>query len=182
MKSFYLIIVLLLIFSCSTSQKAVKNKKCGRLFKNGYSEILNDKYETVYNKDTITYNEIRFECVFSSFYTRKVMFDKFGIWDKAIFPSNKNHPILLWEKVDLYSNGKKYNVYTDGIEDWSHIYASVMIFDENDNDLLSLDSPDRENLTKYFADLIKKNKIEKIDFYEIYWKTVRQKQEQNGKI
>tara|TARA_B110000211_G_scaffold230548_1_gene290279 strand:+ start:592 stop:1200 length:609 start_codon:yes stop_codon:yes gene_type:complete len=172
MKPAFFIILLLFIFSCSSSQKVVEKDKCPKIYKNKYTEILNEKYETVYKNDTIQYNEIRFECVYSAFYTHKIMFDKFGKWDKEIYPSNKKHPILVWEKVDLFSNGKKYNVYTNGIEECKHIYASVMIFNENDIDLLNNESPEKERLTNYFADLIKKHKTEKKDFYEVYWKMV----------
>lgn len=170
MKPTFFIILLLFIFSCSSSQKVVKEEKCPKLYENKYTEILNEKYETIYKNDTIQYNEIRFECVKSAFYTHKIMFDKFGKWDKEIFPSNKKSPILVWEKVDLFSNGKKYNVYTNGIEEWKHIYASVMVFNENDIDLLHDKSPERENLTNYFADLIKKHKTKKKDFYEVFRK------------
>jgi len=172
MKKSLSIISLFLIISCSTSQKVVKKEKCPKIYKNNYTEILNEKYETIYNKNTITFNEIRFECVYSAFYTHKVMFDKFGKWDEAIYPSNKKHPILVWKKVDLFSNGKKYNVYTNGIEEWKHIYASVMVFDENDKDLLLIESSEKESLTNYFAELIKKHNLENKDFYEVYWKMV----------
>jgi hypothetical protein len=172
MKETLLIISLLLIFSCSTSQKVIKEEKCPEIYKNKYTEILNEKYETIYNKDTISFNEIRFECVYSALYTHKIMFDKFGKWDKTIYPSNKKHPILVWEKVDLYSNGKKYNVYTNGTEEHKHIYASVMVFDENDTDLLVNESLEKESLTSYFAELIIKHKTEKKDFYNVYWTMV----------
>ncbi|MDX1773348.1 hypothetical protein DFR65_102114 [Oceanihabitans sediminis] len=172
MKKILSIISLFLIISCSSSQKVVKEAKCPKIYKNKYTEILSEKYETIYNNDTISFNEIRFECVFSAFYSHKVMFDKFGKWDKTIYPSNKKHPILVWEKVELFSNGEKYNVYTNGMEEWKHIYASVMVFDENNKDLLSNESTQKERLTNYFADLIKNHKTEKRDFYEAYWTTV----------
>ncbi|MFV8365493.1 hypothetical protein [Flavobacterium sp. XS1P27] len=172
MKETLLIISLFLIFSCSTSQKIVDKAICSQYFENKYTEILDKKYETIFNKDTITYNEIRFECAYSALYTHKVMFDKFGKWDKAIYPNNKKYPILVWEKVDLYSNGKKYNVYTNGTEEWKHIYASVMVFDENGTDLLSKESPEKENLKNYFSELIKKQNSKKKDFYKVYWTMV----------
>lgn len=172
MKITLLIISLFLVFSCSNFQTVVTKDKCPQIYQNNYTEILREKYQTIYNNDTIIFNEIRFECVYSAFYAHKVMFDKFGKWDKAIYPNNKTHPILVWEKVDLYSNGKKYNVYTNGTEEWKHIYASVMVFDENDTDLLISGSSEKEALTNYFAELIKKNKTEKIDFYEVYWAMV----------
>ena len=172
MKQSITVFLVLTIFGCSSSQKVAEEVKCPQLYQNGYKKIVYGKYETVSNNDTIKINEVRFECVFTAFYTQKVMFDKFGKWDKAIHSGNKTHPMLLWEKVDLYSNGKKYNVITNGIEDMKQIYASVMVFDENETDLLSKESPEKENLTNYFADLIKNNNNEKKDFYDVYWKMV----------
>ncbi len=174
-----LIFLIFLVLSCSTSQKVVKDEKCPKIYKNNYTQILNEKYEAVTDNDTAMFNEIRFECVYSALYTHKIMFDKFGKWDKAIYPNNRKHPILKWENVDLFSNGKKYNVFTNGIEEWKHIYASVMVFDQNNNDLLTNDSPEKDNLTNYFSGLIKKNKTDKKDFYEVYWKMVDPKQWEN---
>lgn len=172
MKGFYLITLLLLTISCSSSQRAAKRDKCPKIYKNNYTKILNEKYKTIYNKDTVTYNQIKFECVYSSFYTHKVMYDKFGKWDNVIYPSNNKYPILMWEKVNLFSDGKEYTILTTGIEEWKHIYASVMVFDKNEVDLLSADSKEREKLTNYFANLIKNQNLEKKDFYELFWKMV----------
>ena len=172
MKVCYLILILLLTFSCSSSQRATNRNRCPKIYKNNFTKILNEKHKTIHNKDTISYNEIRFECVFSAFYTHKVMYDKFGKWDEAIYPSNNRHPILMWEKIDLFSDGKEYTILTTGLEEWKHIYASVMVFDKNEIDLLSADSKEREKLTTYFANLIKKQNHEKNYFFELYWKMV----------
>ena len=157
--------------SCS-SQKTAGEVKCPKIYKNDFTEILNEKYKTVYENDTITYNEIRFECIYSSFYTHKVMFDKYGKWDKEIYPSNRKHPILMWQNVDLFSNGKKYTIMTNGLEEWKHIYASVMVFDLNETDMLSSTAKEKEAITNLFSGLLKNHKTEKEDFFEIYWKTV----------
>ena len=172
MKCTTLITLVLIILSCSSSQKAVKDEKCPKIYKNSFTKILNEKQKTVLNNDTISFNEIRFECVHSSFYTHEVMFEKFGKWDQAIYPSSRKHPILMWEKVDLFSDGKKYIVFTNGIEEWKHIYASVMVFDENEIDLLSDNSKEKEKLTNFFAESIKNLNTKEKFFYELYWKMV----------
>lgn len=171
MKPTYILILFLIVLSCS-SGKTIKQKKCPIFYINNYSKILNEKYKTIIGYDTISYNEIRFACVNSAFYTHKVMFDKFGKWAKAIYPSNKKHPVLMWDSVDLFSNGIKYTVLTYGIEKSRHTYASVMVFDKYETDLLTTDSPIRESLTNYFAKLINKHNTKKKDFYEVYWKMV----------
>jgi len=40
-----------------------------------------------------------------------------------------------------------------------------MVFDENETDLRSAESPEKESLTNYFLDLIKNQNHNKTDFY-----------------
>src|SRR5690554_4256912 len=151
MKAIYVSILFSVFLSCASSPKTAKGK-CPKIYENDFTEILNDVYITIHEKETLrineiryncvnsffyTINEIRYKCVYSSFYTHKAMYDKYGKWDKAIFPNNRNYPILMWHNIDLFSNGKKYTVLTNGLEEWEHIYASVMILDENENDILA---------------------------------------------
>jgi hypothetical protein len=172
MKGIYITIIFSIFLSCSSSQKVVKETKCPKIYKNKFTEILNEKYIAVNNNDTTAINEIRFECVYSALYTHKVMYDKYGKWNKEIYPSNRNHPILMWKNIDLFSNGKQYTILTNGLEEWKHIYASVMVLDENEKDILSEQTDDKIAVTNLFAELIKNHNPEKKDFYEVYWKIV----------
>ena len=172
MKRIYLTVILSIFLSCSSSQKAIKETKCPKIYKNKFTEILNEKYVTINGKDTTKINEIRYECVYSALYTHKVMYDKYGKWNKEIFPSNRNHPILMWNNIDLLSNGKKYTVLTNGLEEWKNIYASVMILDEEERDVLTEQTEEKIALTNFFGELIKNHNPEKKDFYEVYWKMV----------
>jgi len=162
-----------ILLSCTSQKNISQNEKvkCPKIYKNNFTKILNEKYVTIVDNDTISYNEIRFECVFSSFYTQKVMFDRFGKWDKEIYSKNRKHPVLVWNDIDLLSNGNEYIVIAYGIEEWKQIFASVMIFDKEEKDILS-DLDKRESITKLFSKMIKKNKTRKRDFYEVYWKMV----------
>ncbi len=167
------LLAILLLLSCSSSKKISNEKdKCPRVYKNSYTNILNETYTTVYKNDTINYSEVRFECVNSAFKTHKVVFDKYGKWDDVIFPSNSNQPILIWNNLDLLSNGKKYTVYTNGKESWKHIYASVMVFDEYENDALKGSSPEKQKLIECFSKLIKRNKLGKVDFHDAFKKMI----------
>lgn len=174
MKNLFLIVLLYLaITSCATKSKnnqTLKEKRitlCPEIHPNDYTKILFDEYKTVVGNDTITYNEIRYECLYSSFTTHKVMYDKFGKWNRAIFPQNSNLPILSWNNINLFNDGKKYTIYTFGVEEWKHIYASIMIFDEQGNDVL-LDEQKREKISKYFGKLIRRHNPEKKNFYHIF--------------
>ena len=164
----YLILLILSISNILTAQKNAIEERCPKLYKQNFTEIVREKYITLVNKDTIIFNEVRYECVFSAFYTHKVMYDKFGKWNKAIYPNNTKNPILMWENVDLFSNGKKYNVFTNGNEKRGEIYASIMIFDQNENDLLAEKSTEKDSLINLFGDLLKNNKEWKKSFYEVF--------------
>ena len=100
------------------------------------------------------------------------MYDKFGKWDQAIFPENSRHPVLLWNDVSLFADSKKYDVFTFGEESFEHIYASVMVFDQENKDLFAEESEEKAKLTAYFGELLRNQDSEKKSFYEVYWKTV----------
>lgn len=168
-----LILFLLTMFNCASSNSTFKYK-CSKFYKNNFKTTTIKKYKTIFNKDTIAFNEIRYGCVNTAFKTSKIMFDKFGKWDKEIYPTNLNSPILLWEKVDLFSNGIEYKVYTNGDEKKGNIYASIMIFDGNNNDLLTEKSLEKSKFINYFGNLIKENKHKGDDFYREF-STVRSK-------
>ncbi|WP_136437551.1 hypothetical protein R5O20_06170 [Tenacibaculum maritimum] len=172
MKGIYITIIFSIFLNCSSMRKAIKETKCPKIYKNKFTEILNKKYVTINNKDTTKINEIRYECIYSPFYTHKMMFDKYGKWGKEIFPSDKNHPILIWNNIDLLPNGKKYTVLTTGLENWKYIYASVMVLDEKERDALTKQNEEKIALTNFFGELIKNHNPEKKDFYEVYWKVI----------
>ncbi|WP_296383219.1 hypothetical protein [Winogradskyella sp.] len=165
------IITLLIIISCVSSQDKLKQDKCQNLYKT-HKVILNKTYKTILNKDTIIFNEMRFYCV-SPFYTIKGMFNKFGKWDKEIYPNNVKQPLIKWEKIDLFSDGNTYDIVANGNE--RKQFASIMIFDSQQNDLLSSSSNEKDNLRNYFDKFFKKNRINREDFYKIYWKSISPK-------
>lgn len=172
MKYSYSIFIAIFILGCSITQKT-NRKRCNKIFKNDFSAIRNEKFETVSNEnDTVVFNEVRYDCVFSAFYSSTVMYDKLGIWDQALFPENSRHPVLMWEDLNLFGDHKKYDVFTFGIESRKEIYASVMVFDQENNDLLAEDSEEKQKLTQFFGELLRNHDLEKEGFYEVYWKKV----------
>ncbi|NCO63312.1 MAG: hypothetical protein GW839_03275 [Flavobacteriales bacterium] len=164
------LIIFFFIVACVSNRKVVK--RCPNFFVNDFTEVLIKEHKTTEEKDIIIVNELRFECVFSALYSHKVMYDKFGAWDEVIYPAKIIHPVLSWKNVDLFSNGEKYNVFTYGVEEWKHIYVSVVVLDENENDLLNSTSNKKDVLIKYFTNMIKNNNAEKVGFYEKYWSQI----------
>lgn len=171
MKLFFSVIILLTLSGCA-SQKQKDEPKCPEIFKSDFSEIIIEKYQTSYKGKTVFYHQLRFQCVYSSLYTHKVMYDNFGKWDKEVVPENQKYPFLIWNNVDLFSTGKKYKVVTSGLEEWKHIYAAVMVFDEDENDLLGDSSAEKTALIDLFSEMIKNLDDAGGDFYEVFWKNV----------
>ncbi|WP_046756901.1 hypothetical protein [Kordia jejudonensis] len=144
---------------------------CEKILRNDYSQILIDNFPSVVNKDTLFINEVKYRCVHSAAYTKKVMFDRFGMWDKGIVTHKySRHPNLVWQNVKLLPDiDKKFTVITRGVESRQTIYASVMIFDENGNDMLAPNSVLRYRLVGLFGLFIRENTRDRA-FYDIYWK------------
>lgn len=169
----YTILFIIFVFGCATNSKSKHKRRCYNFHGANYSNILHVKIDSITKQnDTITFNEVRYECVNTSFLTKKVMYDKFGKWDKVINIEGRDHPILVWTNKDLFNNGEKYTVLTYGIEEYYYMYASVMVFSPKNVDLLSNSSSQKLTLTKYFSDLIKSNDVKNTLFYEDYWKMV----------
>ena len=164
------IIITLILISCSSTTN-VNEKRCDSILKNDYKNIIEDKFKSIVNKDTIYLNEVKYECVYSSFYIQKGMYDRFGKWNQEINPKGINNPILIWNNVKLFPNDTtEFIVAANGLESVGTIYASVLVFDKENIDLLSENSEYKTKLIDYFSEMIKSNNSNKNDFYELYWK------------
>ncbi|AXG67939.1 hypothetical protein KORDIASMS9_00121 [Kordia sp. SMS9] len=146
-------------------------KRCERTIEQGFRGILYHKYRPVVKNDTLQINEVKFECVTTALFTRKVLYDHFGNWAKEIFRTTQSHlPELLWKDIPLFENDdKKFTVIARGLESRKTIYASIMVFDENNYDMLHKNSPYRDKIVALFADFIRNDKGNR-KFYEVFWK------------
>lgn len=169
MKKFLLLILLIIIFSCSSSQILRPEKRCAKILKNDYSEIVVDKYTSIIDNDTITLNEVKYKCVFTSTYIKKIMFDKYGKWTRTHYPNNQKHPILIWENIKLFDNAETtFTIAALGAENHQTIYTSVMVFDNDFNDSFIENSVYKDDLITFFGQLIKMNNDNKREFYDAY--------------
>lgn len=176
MKKIVLIFSVLGILMACSATKNKPERRCKTFPENNFVTIVEDKFQSVVNKDTVFINEVKYECVHTAFYTQKIMYDKFGKWDTAIYPNDDTHPILVWEDVQLFPNNPtKFKVAARGLESRETTYASVIVYDEKNNDALADDSVHKQNLISYFGNSIRANNSEKKDFYEVYWTTVDKK-------
>jgi hypothetical protein len=178
------IFILYVVLSCTSTKivsdigKGIKHKTSNPntpyIYKKGFKSYTVKPILTVHNGDSTFINELKFNAVYSSFYTKKVMFDKFGKWDREIRPNNERHPVLIWEKRKLFNtNESTYYVAAGGDENWNEIYASVMVFDSKNFDCLNEDHVKKDSLIHLFSKGIRNLNSNK-QFYKIYWKMIKE--------
>lgn len=167
----WLILLTFLFTGCDTAKNTTAKVVCPKIYERDFTKIVDEKFNTVYNGETVSYNEIRFLCVNSALYTQKVMYDNFGRWDKVSDANKIENRLLIWDDVDLFGDGQKFKVIAGGVEAYKSIYASIMVFDENEADLLASDSSEREKIIKYFSKAIRKLNVNNDDFYTEYYQT-----------
>lgn len=171
---YLILIVFFLSVSCKTKYYHT-NKKCYKILKNDYS--YTSLGERSINNDTVSVSltSMRFQCVYSSFYTSKVMYDRFGRWDEVIHVNGDYGPVLVWEQVDLLQNGQELTILTAGEESLNFIFSEFLAYSGNYDDLL-IDEVYRDRLHTYFSKAIRSNDESRSEFYDEYWKTVNPEQ------
>lgn len=166
-----LILLTHLFIGCYTAKNTTNKVVCPTIYERDFTKIVGEKFNTVYNGEIVSYNEVRFLCVNSALYTQKIMYDNFGRWDKVSDANEIENRLLIWNDVDLFGDGQKFKVIAGGVEANKMIYASVMVFDENETDLLASDFSEREKIIKYFSKAIRKLNVKNDDFYTDYYQT-----------
>jgi len=181
-----LTLVTFLILSCSTPKpisesgngigvnQETSNPNSPNINKNGYKNYELVQILTVRGIDSTYTNELRFNGVHSALYTKKLMFDKFGKWDREIRIHDDRHPVLVWEKRKLLDNDDiVYSVAATGVESMKEMYASVMVFGVGNRDCLSQNITRKDSLISYFSNGIINLSSDK-KFYDVYWKMVNE--------
>lgn len=182
-KSFTFIVLFLGLISCSTKLKLdeqavgkrhiTENPNNPYIYENGYKNYEIIRIQTIQNKDTSYVSELRFHAVLSAFYSKKLMFDRFGKWTNQIFLNNERHPVLIWENVKLFdSQNKLYSVAAYGIESWEEMYTSFMVLDSDNQDCLAKSGSEKDSIVQFFSNEIINLKSTS-NFHKEYWKIVK---------
>ena len=153
--------VILFITDCA-SPKIMKtaNPNIPYTYVNGFKDCVIKPHLSIQDKDSVYVNELKFNAVYCAMYSQKIMYDRFGKWNKVIAMGKGHSTILLWEKVNLFKNNNElYDVVATSTENWKEIYAGVMVFNSKNEDCLSEKSTTKDSIVKYFSDGIKKVKI-----------------------
>lgn len=163
-RSFILCVLTLLCFSFY-AQGQWKNKYP----KNSFKSVNIENFISIVNNEPVILKELRFSGVHDRYYLHKGMFDNFGVWTQSIY-AKQYDTLLVWNDVKLFNNSDKlFKVATKGHREGSHVFTSVLIFDENNRDQFIPQSELKNQLTTYFTNLIKNNDASNVDFYIAYW-------------
>lgn len=146
---------------------------------NGFRNYDIKKSEYIKNNNSNYANELVFHATYSSFYTRNIMYNNFGNWDKNLFSSNKKTPFLIWEKVKLLpTKNETFYVVAGGRESESsknNIYSSIVVLDSKGNDCLTDKNPQlKKEILLFFTNEIK-NLNTDTEFYSKFWGLVLKK-------
>jgi hypothetical protein len=170
MKTFFFkitVMTLFLLISCNTTTQTILAKECPTFPKNDFNSVVLVEQKSSVGSELRAFNEARYTCVSNVNYLSKAMFDTFGKWDKTISPDS-GQTTLVWERVQLFGDEKtSFQVATSGVELKTKVFASVSVFNQNGEDLLSDASPLKEQLITYFGNLIKNNDDSKKEFYTL---------------
>lgn len=173
MKNEYILLFLffICIYSCKTSLPVTgDNPYCNAIVKRGYSRITLMPFESVVKEDTLSVNEIRYECSYSGLYVHKAMFDKYGKWNKSFRNRKGILTTLIWENIPLLENStEEFTVVAMGLESRDYVYSGVSVFDKDGNDVLTENTFMQEKIKNYFGELIRENVYSDTQFYELYW-------------
>ena len=203
MKYLKVVIILLIVSSCKTVKNktfsydekqriskdsiyVIKPKKVPTAYKgfkypyihiNGYSgyEISKSRFLKYQNL-----NELKYYHTYSSFYTRKSMYEKFGDWDITISIKGQRTPYLIWKNIKLFKDDdRKFTVIAGGYEcptcksDNDRIYSSIFLLDQNGNDLLLDQNSELVKKTMQFFFEGIKNLTNSNEFYNKFWKLAK---------
>ena len=142
---------------------------CKEFYQNGYSrhEIISENIQTKDQQYEVS--EGKYHCVYTSFYTQKILFDKYGPWDDVVFYNDNQSEKLLWNNVKLLpDSNEKFRIAATGYEDEFGIYASIFVFDSEGNNMLSSKNPLAEKIMNIIGGLIQGNDENDKRFYELY--------------
>jgi hypothetical protein len=165
--TFLLFLVSIFCFAQSEQSTIIDSKTVGKkirtqnpnspiIYENGFKNIEIVSIPTINEGNTVNLYELRFNEVLSSSYAAKLMYEKFGLWDKLIGPEGEKYAnVAIWQNKKLLTNSNKlYTVYTTGNESWTKMYTSVMVFDNQNNDCLAKEGEEKEALIRFFKDSI----------------------------
>jgi len=165
MKNICTFIFVMILIGCSSQNTTIKKR-----MKRSKIEIAT--FLTVQENDSFNIKELRFNRVTSAGSTQRMMFKKFGKWDREIRPNNEKHPMLVWENLKLFeSQNDLFSVAAYGSETYRKMYASIVVFDSKNKNCFNESYKTKDQLVEYFTKAMRNISSGK-EFYKVYWEMV----------
>lgn len=131
----------LAIISCTPKAYSKYGKKS-----NKFIGIYEGRHSVIQGQDTITFTEIKYVNKISSALSSRAMFDNYGLWNQVVSDENKNKKFLIWNKIDILKDGQYFNIATTGVENKEIQFASFIITDTLNRDVLAIKSKLKDDL------------------------------------
>lgn len=171
MKPYSLCILFILVSLYSCGVKPLAIGECDietQMDKNQYSRILRHTVSNPIassNKEQIT--QLNFECIYIQAMP-KALYDRFGIWSRVIQLENPNHPILIWDNINLGGVAERITIISNHFSTKKGANTDIIILDQYGKDLLIDDSPQKTLLISYFGMLLRESNISNDEFFTLY--------------
>jgi hypothetical protein len=168
MKITYCILLFIFSFvSCKTEQ--INSKKTYYVSQCSSFRIKSDKQITwskvTFKEAKKEFNQVRY-CTHNPFVLSKLLFEELGHWDATYIDKKKKSVLVFWTNVKIEGINKK---FTYGTTSYYDCLSSIIVYDENDNDMLAPNSKYREILLENFRERINNYDTEKKSLYNQYW-------------
>lgn len=161
MKKVILILIVINYISCSSTKKADHKESKIKSTSTEYGVTTN---YAIVNKDTISFNELRFYKINSALDSMKSMYIEYGTWNNI---SNglhqENITRKIWKNIKLFENDEKFTIIADGKESINEYFTSLIVFDSNGNDCFEENHPLKDKIVELFSQKIKKNKNKRLN-------------------
>lgn len=166
--SAYTLIILLMLSGCKSFEERTyasmdsNMKRMNVPYMGSFSVPLNNNIHDL--------NEIRYNNGGTALYTKKVMFDKFGMWDEEIMVEEESRlSVLVWKNKRLISGiEENFTVIASSMEGYDGMFGSFMVVDNNKKDQLKEAAPFRKELIFYLTNLLRTNDYSDNRFFEVY--------------
>ncbi|MFD2917996.1 hypothetical protein [Psychroserpens luteus] len=143
-----ILIFSILIYSCKSSNINEKDNyyvgSCSS-YRIGTERQITWSYVHIKEAD-VKLNQVRY-CTHNPSVVSQLLYEELGHWDGLYVDKEKKSVIIFWKDQKIEGIDKK---FTYGLTSYHDVLSSVIVYDENDNDMLAQNSEYREILLDNF--------------------------------
>lgn len=99
------------------------------------------------------------------------MFDKFGKWDREVYPSGFSYPVLIWENRKLLpEKNDLFTIVASGKESKKELFSSILIFDRESQNALDDLYPNHKEIKEILINVMSEKENKDTTFFQLFEK------------